>query len=480
MDHGGESLLFSFLLSKDVLKLRSTHTLAFLFFFSTANAQILDAIQQLQPPYDQFEKQISATPDALLNTLQNNPPQSSAADTQHAQYHLLLSEAYDALTYPDEALQHAERGLTFITEAQEPWLFHRLNIAKAVALDLSGKPAQGIELASAAVVWAEQQEDRTLLIRALQCEGLIHNSLINYEEALNSLQRAYQLAPRENAIITQSAIASIIALVYEYRREPGLAIPYFEEAVEYHRKVNNALELSIALFGLGRANKDINNPELARIQLKESADVAIAINDTQGEAYALKELSGLEIAAGNYATAEQLLLRCEEIFAQANNKYLLLDTNLSLSRLSLRTKEIVKARRYIDKATTFVDPESMPMQHLTLQEQTAHVSAAEGNHEQAYQQIADIIVKKQRLAARQSVEKLHQVRSQFELEVKEQENRLLEQDIALQKANLDAELQKNRLLLILFFFTVIICALLLYLFYRSRQHKRQTTENGRL
>ena len=429
-------------------------------------------IEQLQPPYAQYQQAIGAKPNEILQLLKANPPVKTATAVEHAQYHLLLSETYDALTYPDESLQHAESGLSFI-DIQQPWLYHQLRIAQAVALDLSGKPAQGIDHASAAVNWAEQQENRPLLIKALHAQGLIYNSLVDYEAALHSLQKAYQMAPSDGTGLVKGHVAATMALVYEYRREPGLAIPFFEEAVEHHRNSNNTLELSIALFGLGRANKDIGNLKLARVQLQESADVAVAINDTQGEAYALKELAGLEISQQNYTKAEQLLLRCEQIFAAANNKYLLLDTNLSLSRLSLRTKDIEKSRNYINRAMQYVDPESMPIQHLTLQEQTAHISAAEGDHKTAYQIITRVVREKQRLAARQSAEKLHQLRSKYELENKETENRLLEQDIQLQKINLNAELQKNRLLMILFISTVVICALLLYLFHRSRRHKEK-------
>ncbi|WP_395375222.1 diguanylate cyclase [Marinicella sp. W31] len=442
----------------------------------TATSQQSDSldvwIEQLQPPYQQYQLEIGARPDEILQLLKGNSPTETAVNTDHAQYHLLLSETYDALTYPDESLQHAETGLSFV-DHQQPWLYHQLRIAQAIALDLSGKPAQGIDHASAAVSWAEQQENRPLLIKALHAQGLIYNSLVNYEAALTSLQKAYQMAPTEGTGLVRGHVAATIALVYEYRREPALAIPFFEEAVQQHRTSNNALELSIALFGLGRANKDVGNIELARQQLQESADVAIKINDTQGEAYAFKELAGLEIRNENYAKAEQLLLRCEQIFAKANNKYMLLDTNLSLSRLSLKTENVKKAKDYINRAMLYVDPESMPMQNLTLQEQMAHVSAAEGDYENAYISVTNVLRKKQRLAAKQSAEKLHQLRSSYELETKEAENRLLEQDVQLQKANLNAELQKNRLLMILFISTVIICALLLYLFYRSRRHKEK-------
>ena len=69
-------------------------------------------------------------------------------------------------------------------------------------------------------------------------------------------------------------MASIIAVLYEERRENALSIPYFREAVEYHSSQNNSLDLSIALYGLGRALVYVGDIEEGRSHLQKSAEIS--------------------------------------------------------------------------------------------------------------------------------------------------------------------------------------------------------------
>ena len=95
-------------------------------------------------------------------------------------------------------------------------------------------------------------------------------------------------ASEEGVETSKGQVAGMMALVYEYRGEDVLAIPFFEEAAVYQRQTQNWIELSISLYGLGRANKNIGEIEQGRGQLEESKAFAEQVNDIQGVVYALK------------------------------------------------------------------------------------------------------------------------------------------------------------------------------------------------
>src|SRR5690606_33727449 len=196
-----------------------------------------------------------------------------------------------------------------------------------------------------------------------------------YPTAITDLQQAYELVPQVRSHISKGQVAGTIALVYEYRREAQLSIPYFKEAVAYHQRHNEWLELSISLYGLGRANKNIGKTELGQSQLQQSAELARQVDDIQGVAYALKELAGINISGQQFDTAEQQLLEAQKIFDRAQNPYMQLDVASSLLELALVTGQQARASLYLNKARQYLGPASMPIQKISLDEQAARVAA---------------------------------------------------------------------------------------------------------
>ncbi len=222
---------------------------------STANSKDLD------PQYQKFNQQMGNNPQHVLDDLLSitPPPEGSILKAQH---HYTLSLTYLTLAYPKKSLDEANFALNSLSNSKPDWLFHGIMVVKTQAMELSGQATEALPLIKNTVEWASLNNDTELLIDALVGLGYIENTLRKPVNALNAFMQGYELAPESDAIVTKSAIASSIALVYEYRKEDELAIPFFQESVDYHRQEKNLLELSIALYGLGRANKNISKTEL--------------------------------------------------------------------------------------------------------------------------------------------------------------------------------------------------------------------------
>ena len=264
-------------------------------------------IEQWQEPYKTYIKDIPKHPDSVMQALLASAPPKEVSNSVKAQYYSTLSLAYFALSYPNEALSNAQVALTWVDAQSFPWLYHNIKLAESQAFDIVGKPNAGLKGTNAAIVWAELNDDKELLTNALYVRGALLNSLLDYKGALRDLQRAYDLAPSEGGVLSKGNIASMLALVYEYRKDDALAIPFFEESVAYNRANENFLELSISLYGLGKANRNIGHLALGQSQLSESKQWAEKVGDEQGVAYALKELAGIEISQGNFERANTML-----------------------------------------------------------------------------------------------------------------------------------------------------------------------------
>lgn len=451
------------------LKLRTTLLILLLsqLFYTTPISA-----KDLAPQYEKFSSDIGVNPQSVLDRmlLIVTPPQNTLLNAQH---HYTLSLTYLTLAYPQKSLIEANLALDSLSDIKADWLYHSIMVVKTQAMELSGQAKEALPLIQQTVQWAIENNDNELLVDALVGLGYIENTLRESIKALDAFMRAYELAPEKDATVTKSAIASSIALVYEYRKENELAIPYFQESVEYHRATKNLLELSIALYGLGRANKNIGKTELGNNQLQESLEISRAINDDQGVAYALKELAPLYIENGQTEQAESMLTEAAELFELSKNKYMLFDVHKTLTVLYMKQNSLLKAQLHLNQAKSYLNHDRMPMQSIALAEIEAKLLATQDNHQMAFEQLYKTVGEKQRLLSEQSTRQLHELRAQFEIEEQANANELLVQENAVQKLKLIKEQQQNQTLLIAISATTVILLLLLLLAIKSRKQKQQ-------
>lgn len=438
---------------------------------------IAEQVKELAKDYRILQKKLKSSPDSVRQILLQTPPDSHAANPIKAQYYLVLSNAYYSLAYPDKAFESANLGLSFVKESEQSWLYFQLQFALARALDIQGKAKAGEAIANKALAWAEKVKDKNIVVEAYFSRGVIRTSLSDYLGALNDLQKAYFLAPEkysnENELhLLKGDIASSIALIYEYRGEASLALPYYAESVRHCRQYDYTLELSIALYGLGRATKNTGDLALGKSQLEEALQISQKINDEQGGAYVLNAIADIDLKQGRWRQAEKKLLQAIDIFTKANNVYTLLNATQALSAIYLEQGTIEQAENYLKIAKSYLKPDSMLQHSLMLARLESQILARKGEFEAAYVLLMKTEKARAELLKKQSIEQLHRLRTQYELDTKEKQNLLLESINEAQKGRLDANKRENRYLYWLIGLFSIALSLLLLHFYQNRQYKR--------
>lgn len=400
-----------------------------------------------------------------------NPPANVENDIA-AQYYLLLSQLNYTLVYGEEALAAANKGLALITAEKYPKLFHQLNISKSAAYDHTAEPAKGLPLLNNAIDWARKNKDISTEADALYYRGQLYMSLTNYVKALSDLQTVYYLASNNTITLKAEEISSALALVYEYRHEYQLALPYFEESVAYYRRQNQPVDLSISLYGLGKANLKLNNTDLGLKQLEESLLISTQVDDIQGIAYANKSLADVEIKQGLFSKAEKRLLASFEIFKKGNNPFMKFGCANSLVHVYLQLDQLALAQRYFNLAEQFVDKDNMPANYLNLMQTKANLLSYQKQHQQAYELLQEVHAQYKKIHNKQGSELLFKVRSEFELQQKQQQNALLARTNELQAIQLQQKKNQTYFLMYFLVLTMLIIGLLLVGVYRNKQHKK--------
>ena len=422
--------------------------------------------------YQRLEQLVSNQPQSALDELlsikvDNYEPEEAAI------HYNTLSKAYISLVYPQKALDAANQALAMLSNKQPIDLYYHILLIKTQAMEISGHALEALPMAEEVALWAEQKGDLRTQLDALLGLGYIQNALGNSVAALNAFMQAYNMAPETGITNTKGSIASSVALVYEYRREFNLATPFFLESVEYQRTAGNLLELSVALYGLGRANKHIGKIELGRSQLQESLDISRSIGDQQGVAYALKDLAPIYIRDKAYDQAEEMLNEAISLFSESQNHLMLLDSHKTMSTLQLQQNNIPAAKKHLELAKTHSNEQRNPIQAIALDEAETRLLAAQGDFQSAYQLLAKTGQKKQQLLSAQSTRQLYQLRTQFELESKEKANSMLAKENAEQKLQLLQEAQQNQKLMLTTIATTSLMLLLIAaaIYNRKQQHK---------
>jgi diguanylate cyclase (GGDEF)-like protein len=452
--------------------LKSAVLCFWLLWHAVALAQ-LSPLTELSEPFSGYAKLVITAPQTTLDKLLALPLADSQDHISLVQYHLILSQCYYNLSYPQKSLQHAQLAVQHASQEQQPWLYHNALITLSNGLEIAGRPAESLLGLNTAIQWAKKHNHQELYLQGIFSRGIISTNLGDYVGALDDFQHAYSLANDDPNSLSKAHVAAMLAQVYEYRHEDNLSIPYFEEAVAAHRLNNADFDLSIALFGLGRANRSIGQLELGKQQLLESKVLAAKVEDIQGVAYALKELADIEVSEKNYLPAEHQFLEAGDIFKQAENHQMSYNVSIALVKMSLETKQMDKAQAYLQQAKAYLERFNMPIHSIGFDEIHASLLYQQQDFQSAYDELTKAFATYRQYQNTNSTERLHELRSRFEVQLTQQENEVLAQKNAIQKLQINNEKSEKVQLLLITAFISIACLLLVLTIYRSKAYKQE-------
>jgi diguanylate cyclase (GGDEF)-like protein len=447
--------------------------LAFMLLWSLKGIAQSGQLTELTEPFADYAKVVIINPQEALDGLLSSNLAASHDESTLAQYYLLLSQAYYNLTYPQKALEHAQLALQHTSIETQPWLYQNVQITLSNALEIVGRPADAMAGLNTAIKWAKQHDDKVLYLQGIFSRGIVSTNMGDYVGALSDFQVAYSVANDDPKSLSKAHVAAMLAQVYEYRHEDSLSIPYFEEAVAAHRLHHAEFDLSIALFGLGKAHRNSGQIELAKEQLQESQELAAKVDDIQGVAYALKELADIDISEKNYQQAQAKLTEAAQIFTQAENHQMSYNIKMTLASLSLETDELTKAQEYLEQAAAYLDRLNMPIHNIRYDETHAGLLYRQQQYQSAYDELKKAFATYRKFQNTDSTDRLHKLRSRFEMQLTQQENEVLAQKNAIQQLQLNSKKSENIQLALISTFTTLACLLLGLIVYRNKIHKQR-------
>ena len=423
-------------------------------------------------PIMSYLERVRDNPQQVLDDILPKVSPRNDKETSASLYYV-MSRAYSSLMLHDKALAAAREGLFHTDQIRQPKRYHYMQLASAEALKGLGRARQGEKQVADAIQWAKNHQSYNLLAYAYSVAGYMSLTLSETDEALSNFQKGYRLAETKLLDIAPEDFSGMIALVYEYRDEPSLAIPYFEQAQIYYRKSNRRLELANTLFGLGRSHLKLNHTEVGLKLLIESARLALDIRDIQGAAYSYQQISEQLIKAGQLSEAEDYLDDALNLFQEANNPYQQVGVLLLQARIALietnneRALFLIQAAKRIAVGDAFL-PHKIQINYLK-----AEALAALKDYEEAYHLLLNMLEDERTFRKEQNSQRLIKLKSAFDTEQQRDRNALLQEQNLRQQTELDQQRERQRYTALVVTLLVIISLLLFWQYRISRKHQNR-------
>jgi diguanylate cyclase (GGDEF)-like protein len=388
---------------------------------------------------------------------------------EKAEYHLLLSEAASTLNLFNRTEEYSLSGLSLIDVHSQPWLYHYLRLYEALAADQLGNTSSGIDFTKAALIWAEANNAKELLLQANVTRGIQNLTLGNNDEAMTNFQQAFDLSEKVDSTISPDEMRFYIGYVYEYTRQDELAVTEYKKVKERAKNSANKVLLTKATYGMGRSTKNLGDLELGFSLLSEAIELAEKIGFSQYSAFANKELSGYFLIKKQPDDAIRVLEIARGLFEESGNPYMLMDVNFTLGRVGLQKNDTEMAEIYLSKAQEYIRSESMIPHQLALDRAVVELLSQQGKTQQALDAMKQLYRDYRDYTQKQNIKELHKLTTLYQLGKSENKNTYLQQKTMLQE--LRYEQQKQNYLYATVAVTVIILSLIA-LYLNSKKHSR--------
>ena len=141
-----------------------------------------------------------------------------------------------------------------------------------------------------------------------------------YEQALKSLTRAYQLSKTFDDAEISNNVLNSIANVYFNTGQFEQAHRYYSELVSLDEVSGDQEALAVSLFNLGHVNATLKNYAEADANFQQSFTISRELADTSGTAYTLKAMGVNAQAQGNLDAARTFLQEALQLFKSIDDQ----------------------------------------------------------------------------------------------------------------------------------------------------------------
>ncbi len=291
----------------------------------------------------------------------------------------------------------------------------------------------------------------------------------NLEEALDAYIKSAEAAKEANLPEGEGKAYGAIADIYSMSNNRSNARLYYNKAIATLRKSNDSIALASFIMNAGEEYRISEIYDTAYIYFNESEKIFEKLNYQAGKAYCLGNIGMVYASTNHPVLAEQDLNDAINILTELEDYYPICVYLVSLADISLDKGDKNAAMNYVRRSLDLARQNGLKEQIRDANLKLSKLYEKFGNPVESYKYYKDYILYRDSINNIQTVQKLANLRTNFEVSKKQVEVNLLNQ----QKQN-----QRNvmiSLFIILGLTTIILGTL--YWYYRAISREKKRSES---
>lgn len=328
---------------------------------------------------------------------------------------------------------------------------------------------QSLGYAEELIRLAEKNGDPFFLHKGYFQKGNKKRMMGDLEEAIAAYFKSEEAARKANLTQRAGMAYSAIADVYSVSGHHGNSMLYYHKAIATLWQTRDTAVIATAILNAGDEFVNHGNYDSALIYFQQAAGLFDAIGYEIGKAYSLGNMGMAYANSGRKELAEQYINEAIPLLEKLEDYHPICEYLISMSEISREKGEVQAARDYALRSLQLARKYELKEQISEANLKLSELYAKEGDMQKAYTHYREHILFRDSVSNVKSVQKMAELRTDFEVSKKQVEVDLLNQ----QKKN-----QRN-ILISLAIILVLAAVILgtLYWYYKAIAREKKRSEN---
>ena len=330
----------------------------------------------------------------------------------------------------------------FLNNSEKLELLRNLSFNETTNFKLSLKYAEEL------IVLAKSEKNYLYLHRGYLQKGYKHRIAGDLNKSLDAFFKSVNAAIKAKYIVGQGVAYSSIADVYSVMRDSKNAEIYYNKAISLLRKTDNSIGLASALLNAGDEYSKNKKYELALKNFKESGAIFKKVDYQIGSAYNLGNIGMVYAEQGKDDLAKSNISQAIAILEELKDYYAISEYLTYMSDIYFKQKDKKTALKYAKRSLELAQKYGLKEQISTSNLKLSELYKNFGDAGESFKYYKNHIVYRDSVSNLASIQKIADLRTNFEVSQKQVEVDLLNQS------------KKNQRIIV---YATIIAAFLIFL-----------------
>ncbi|HEV2700108.1 MAG TPA: tetratricopeptide repeat-containing diguanylate cyclase [Steroidobacteraceae bacterium] len=399
---------------------------------------IAASLPQIQALVAQAEREAFSNPEAL-----NRDAHAALDDLKltadaalEIRTRLLLCE-YDSERDLAAAAVQARQALALLPQAHDPGLRAGVLTCQGESRETAGDNAQALQLFGTAIDVATAAHNDEKLAAALYSRGYLLGLQGEYAAGLVDLRRAQQLYDGVGRRYDAVSCLDSIATLYSRMGDNAEAAHLYAEVLRLQRQSGMVREQAVTLHNLARTYERSQQWRRAQSAFSQALELAQGLKYPRAEAYALRGLAAVKIAAHDSAGALADLVRAGALQSETPDARLAAQINLDKGRALHLAGRLTESLAALQQARDVFKSADSAAELVGTDDELAVVEAALGEWRAAYLIRSEAAQQQELLLSHQLDQRFAALKVEYDTAAQQQENRALLRENAATSGALD-------------------------------------------